>query len=109
MEDTLFNTEIKQRIGVENMQSLRSHPGWILLTKMLKANLVVINQQILDGCDTEQKAELDRLRDRRKLYKEVLSIPEKVISDYGGEKVEDDTDVSDYDPYDDVDDIEITV
>lgn len=106
LEDKLFDTPLKRQIGTENLRSLVEHPGWKLYVRMIEANISVLNDQILEGSDEEDRSTMDRLRDKRKIYQKVINLPAKIVREYGTEEEPEDDSLSDSDPYPTVADLD---
>lgn len=80
MDDKLFDTPEKIADGLSALKSLIIQPGWLLLEKVLDANIEVVSNEILNGFDGDTKEQIDRLRDRLKILKEVKNNPHAIIS-----------------------------
>ena len=65
-------------MAVSALANLEAQPGWDLVKKILNANIEVLTELILNGKNLQgedaTKEESDRLRDRLKVYKEVVNI-----------------------------------
>ena len=79
MKDNLFNTEKKRQAAIVTFQTGMSNPFWQLMTQILEANIEVITKQILDGGAETTKEQMDRLRDKLKVHKEVINTPKSMI------------------------------
>ena len=78
MED-LFDSQEKIDAAIADFTNLLQSPGWILYTKILDANIELIKRQLEEGTEEETKAEIDRLRDRLKVFKESRDKPTDMI------------------------------
>jgi len=90
-----FNNPKDKAVAVSNFTSLLQHPGWVLLDDIVKENMEVIRNQILDGTgESETKDFIDRLRDKLKIHKSIIETPmvmiEKLTPQEPGEEFEDD-------------------
>ena len=90
-----FNNPKDKAVAVSNFTSLLQHPGWVLLDDIVKENMEVIRNQILDGTgESETKDFIDRLRDKLKIHKSIIETPrvmiEKLTPQEQGEEFEDD-------------------
>lgn len=83
MKDSLFNTKKKRDMAIATFQTGVNTPFWKLMTQILEANIKVVTKLILDGVDLEgemaSKREMDRLRDKLKVYEDVKNTPERQI------------------------------
>ena len=78
--DNLFDSQEKRETAITGFQSLLSHPGWLLVKKIIEANIEVIRQQLENGTgENESKADVDRLRDKLRSYREIFNTPEILI------------------------------
>ena len=76
MRDYLFNTEKKRQVALAIFKAGIDTPIWNLMTKILRENIKFITKQILEG---GEKKEMDRLRDRLKIHKEMINTPKSMI------------------------------
>jgi hypothetical protein len=83
MRDTLFNTKKKIDAAIVAFQTGVNTPFWKLMTQILEENIKVVTEQILDGKNADgesaTKEEMDRLRDKLKVYEDVKNTPERQI------------------------------
>ena len=79
MKDELFNTEKKREAAIATFTMGVSTPIWQLMKKILEANIKVITEQILNGSEDATKEQMDRLRDKLKVYKNIVNTPESMI------------------------------
>jgi len=86
MKDHLFNTEKKREAATIAFQTGVSTPIWKLMIQILEANIKVVTKHILDGTNLDgeeaTKEELDRLRDKLKVYEEVKDTPERMVKSF---------------------------
>lgn len=54
-------------------------PFWHLMTQILEGNIEVLTERILDGDEDATKEQMDRLRDRLKVHKEIMDTPRSII------------------------------
>ena len=79
MKDKIFNTEKKRQAALATFKTGVNTSFWNLMTQILEANIKVVTEQILsgkmpDGTDATKK-QMDRLRDKLMVYKEVKDTP----------------------------------
>lgn len=79
MIDKLFNTEKKRQAAILTFKNGMNTPFWQLMTEILKANIKVITEQILNGGIDTTKEQMDRLRDKLKVHKEIVDTPMSMI------------------------------
>lgn len=84
MKDTLFNSEEKRQAAIAAFKTGKNTPFWVLMEKILEANIAVVTEQILAGGG--QKKEMDRLRDVLRVYKDVKNTPANIIKNLTVEK-----------------------
>lgn len=76
MEDKLFDSEEKQQAAIATFVTGMNTPFWQLMVQILEANIKVVTEQILSGGEKEQ---MDRLRDRLRIHKELIDTPGRMI------------------------------
>lgn len=74
-----LNDKKEREQALANFVDLLKHPGWNLVKEIVEANIEVVKEQILMGLENETKESIDRLRDKLKVYRDVISTPEKMI------------------------------
>jgi len=79
MKDTLYNTEEKRQLAISTFKDGINSPFWLLMVQILKKNKKFITKKILDGGDNVTKKQMDRLRDKLKLFEEVINTPKDQI------------------------------
>lgn len=79
MEDRLFDTKEKRDAAIAAFKTGVNTPFWQLMTQILEANIRVVTKQILDGGPDITKEQMDRLRDKLKVHKNVIKTPEIMI------------------------------
>lgn len=92
MEDKLLDTPEKVETAIANFIDLQQHPGWILLTEMVKVNIDVLTEQILAGGD---EALMNEKRRDLLAYKNVINTPQDQINKFRTP----DSPVPSFDPY----------
>lgn len=76
----LFDSEEKRNEAISSFTSLLTHPGWLLVQKIIEANIEVVRHRLEVGGDKdESKFDVDRLRDKLKFYREVLNSPKTML------------------------------
>jgi len=96
-----FSTKDKRNSAVSNFKTLVEQPGWKLFEAIIRANIEVVRYQILHGVDNETKEDIDRKRDKLRVYEECLGTPDFMVNKLS------DTEVvhTRYDPYDTLGDV----
>jgi len=84
MKDQLFDTKDKIEVAISNFKTLMTTPGWILLKKIVDANIKILTEQILIGGIDENAINLKR-RDLI-AYRNVINTPQKKIEEFTDEK-----------------------
>ncbi len=79
MKDSLFNTEKKRQAAIATFQAGINTPFWQLMTQILKANIKVITKNILNGGEDTTKEQMDRLRDKLRVHKDMINTPDAMI------------------------------
>lgn len=83
MKDKIFDSKEKIQSAISDFSELMNHPGWKLVEQIINANIEVVTKLILDGQNMDgkeaTKEEMDRLRDKLKVYKDVRSTPERIV------------------------------
>jgi len=77
--DTLFDTEEKCKAASASFRSLLKHPGWVLFQHIFDANIEVLKEQLEKGIDGETKSDVDRIRDKLKIMRDMRNTPETII------------------------------
>ena len=86
MQDSLFDTEEKRNKAVAQFRRLRESDDWKVLANVLDANIKVLEARIIAGKGT--KDEIDRLRDRLRVYKDVRDTPDTLLRRLTEEDIE---------------------
>jgi len=76
IKEHLFDTEEKQQNAIATLRDGMNTPFWKLITDILKDNIELITEQILEGGKTKK---MNRLRDRLKIHKEIVNTPKLMI------------------------------
>lgn len=80
MEDkNLFDTDEKKSAAVAAFRQLKKQEGWRLLVQVAQANIDSLEEQILSRPEGLSEDEIDRRRDKRLAYKEIIGIPDHLI------------------------------
>lgn len=93
MEDTLFNSEAKRSKAVAQLRRLCESEDWVVLADVLDANIEVLEARIVVGEGTRD--EIDRLRDRLAVYKDIRDTPNTLLK----RLTEKDKEIPNPDPY----------
>jgi len=83
MKDTLFDSDEKRQAAIVAFKTGKNTPFWVLMEKILEANIVAVTEQILAG---GKKKEMDRLRDVLRAYEDVKDTPATIIKNLTVEK-----------------------
>jgi len=86
MVDNLFDTEEKRNKAVAQFRRLRESDDWKVLANVLDANIKVLEARIIAGVGTRE--EIDRLRDRLRVYKDVRDTPDTLLRRLTEEDIE---------------------
>lgn len=77
---TKIETEQEIQHAIASFSTLINHPGYILLRSIVEDNIEFVSQNILNGIEGETKESIDRLRDKLKVYKEVINTPHNILA-----------------------------
>ena len=92
MRDLLFNTDEKIEDAKAIFEVGVTTPFWLLMKKVLQANIENVSSLILEGRNVEgEKAteeETERLRDKLKLYKKIKDTPESLLKNLSATEAE---------------------
>ena len=91
----LFETEDDIKKGIYLFEDLANNEGWKLLNEVVKANIEVLKDTIINGIGEETIEDVNRLRDRLKVYQEVLETPERIATQLKQGDLEEES----FDPY----------
>lgn len=85
---------------IEHMTNLQFTTGWLLLKKIMEGNIAVLEKMIIERIDIETgreltDEELDVVRHKRKLMKELIEKPQSLIDKFKKKE----TVIPSYDPY----------
>ena len=102
MDDVLFDTEEKRNKAIAQLRRLRESEDWKVMADVLDANIEVLETQIIVG--EGEREEIDRLRDRLRVYKDVRDTPDTLLRQLTNE----DNEPPRADPYDTAEDLTST-
>ncbi len=95
MNQDLYDTPQKKQQAIVAFTDLLQHPGWQLIEKILLANIEVVRNHLENGSNdpeyNETKADVDRLRDKLKILREMYNTPKdqlKKLEEVATEEVE---------------------
>lgn len=100
-----FDLDIKDARQAEElvayMMQLQACAGWLLLRQIMVGNIAVLEGMILDRVDPQTgkaltDAELDKVRDKRGIMKEMIEKPQQLIEMF---KKQTGKTIETYDPY----------
>ena len=77
--EELFNTPEKSNNVVSSLRLLKDNAGWQIVIAVAEYNVKLLEEQIMNGADEETKEQIDRKRDKRKAYLEVINTPDDLI------------------------------
>lgn len=93
MEKKLFRTQDEIDVALAKLKQLKTTAGWQLLVQVVRENIIVLEDQILNGVEGATKDDMDRKRDKLKAYKEVIETPDSLIRRFEQpEQYQDDSD-----------------
>lgn len=82
MEDKLFDTPEKRKKAEISFSELAAHPGWILFTQILDANIEVTQNKLNDRTAEHTKEGDDALREKLDIYKKMKNTPQDMIAEF---------------------------
>jgi len=95
MEDNLFNTSEKRAKAITAFTSLKRSEGWQLISSIIEENINVLKFQLNNGSKGETIDDINRIRDKIKIYQDLVKEPDRLINLFS--KAE--TDAVVFDPY----------
>lgn len=99
MKSSSFSNQAKINSAISNFKNLLNHPGWKLYLEILDANIEVVRNRLLNGVEGEEtKDDIDRLRDKLRIYNELKNTPQSMID----KLMSNDFELPDDDPYETV-------
>ena len=96
MENKLFKTEKDREDAIFKMQELEVSEGWMLLSSILKENIVALEEALLDPESKASKSELEMLKWRRRYMERLVESPSTLIEQLRNSE----GDIMELDPYD---------
>jgi hypothetical protein len=97
MTDISFDTPEKKAQAVADFTGLLAHPGWALLEAIVRYNMELVQNQILEGLGEEETMDtVKQLRMKLSLHKEIIETPKSLIERLAPNENKVDND----DPYD---------
>lgn len=93
--ENLFQTEQDINNGIAAFEILITTEGWLLVEKIVNANIEVLKQNIINGVGEEKIEDVNRLRDRLKAYQDIIKTPHKMITQLKQEDEKEEV----FDPY----------
>lgn len=97
----MFDTEEKVKDAIAAFRQLLTQPGWKLFVQIVDENINLIRLQLEEGVEGETKSDVDRLRDKLKILKEMRNTPENILA-----KLESDQPrIPDADPFETVEEL----
>lgn len=83
MEDNLFDNQEKINAAINDFTNLLDHPGWKLFVQVVEKNIEVLKNQLENGTEGEEtKADVDRIRDKLKICREMRDTPQTLIKKF---------------------------
>jgi len=74
-----ISTQDKKDEVVVHFKNLISSPGWLLYEQIVKENIEVARNNILNGIANEKLSDIKRLRDILAVQEEMINTPQKMI------------------------------
>ena len=96
-----FGTEKDRTDAISAFTNLLNSEGWKLVVEILDANIEVLQEQLESGIENETKADVDRIRDKLRLSREMRDTPQTMIRKLEAPVIE----TENPDPYDTEEDI----
>lgn len=96
-----FDTDKKKQDAISSFTNLINSDGWKLVVAILDENIEVLRQQLETGAENEKKSDIDRIRDKLSLSREMRNTPQDMIEKLEAPVSEPDSP----DPFDTVEDI----
>jgi hypothetical protein len=96
MIDLNFDTKEKKANAIAQFTSLLEHPGWQMVEAIVRFNIQVIQDQLMEGGTNETLEDVNRLRDKLIAHKEIIDTPRTMI---GKLKPQEKTEQENDDPY----------
>ena len=75
----MFESPAKSELAKAHFVNLLKSEGWILFEKIVRANQELVKKQLIEGVENETKEEIDRKRDKIRIYEEVLNTPHSMM------------------------------
>jgi len=92
MKDSLFDTDKKREDARATFEVGVTTPFWLLMKKVLRANIKNVSSLILDGKNVKggkaTEEETERLRDRLRIYRKIKDTPESLLERLSATEVE---------------------
>jgi hypothetical protein len=92
---TKYQTPESRKQLLEYMLNGKASPFWIFITEFLIKNIEDLTEAVLDP-GTIEATEVDRLRDKIKLQKGLLKLPDTIIDGLGAVATENKTNIEVY-------------
>jgi len=74
-----LSTDKNRQIAIGNLQSLLTHPGWIMVEEIVNLNIEEVKKVILAGVKGETIEDVNRMRDKLAVHLEVINTPRLMI------------------------------
>jgi len=91
----IFDTEDKKKEAINKFESLQKYPGWLLLLDIVNENLELLKGQLLNGMESETKEDIDRVRDKIKIFESIIGTPKMMIKRLSDK----DQEIPNFDPF----------
>ena len=80
MKNDLFDSEEKINKAISAFTNLLNNEGWKLLEQIWDENIELLRQQLENGSgENETKSDIDRVRDKLTLLREIKNTPSSII------------------------------
>jgi hypothetical protein len=91
-----YQEPAKRKHLMEILLGLQSNNGWLFLSEFLTNNATELTEVVLDPPDGMKADEVDRLRDKIKLQRNLVKLPDEIIKALNTSSTQIDTNL---DPY----------
>jgi hypothetical protein len=74
-----ISTQDKKDAVIAHFKNLLTSPGWALYEEIVKENIEVAKNNIINGIENEKLSDVKRLRDILLVQEEMINTPKKMI------------------------------
>lgn len=97
----MFESPAKSELAKSHFVNLVKSEGWILFEKIVRANIQLLKDQLVNGVEGETKEDIDRRRDKIRVHEDIANTPYDMMKKLSPTDSTKETD----DPYDTVESI----